>query len=68
MDRLRVLAIEEDDYGCEELPEGAEPMVNVTVEGGGETQCIRMPYGQTKMMRPGDAVRLTAEGMLENLG
>ena len=43
-------------------------MVNVTVEGGGETQCIRMPYGQTKMMRPGDAVRLTADGMLEKLG
>ena len=34
MERYRVVRIEEQMYGCEELPEGAEVCCDVTVEAG----------------------------------
>ena len=35
MERYRVVRIEEQMYGCEELPEGAEVCCDVTVRGSG---------------------------------
>ena len=38
MERCRVLRIEEQMYGCEELPEGAEVCCDVTVEAADGTR------------------------------
>lgn len=37
MERYRVVRIEEQMYGCEELPEGAEVCCDVTVEAADGT-------------------------------
>ena len=55
MERYRVVRIEEQMYGCEELPEGAEICCDVTVEAADGT-------------RPEDPVlprRLTRQGIDE---
>ena len=38
MERYRVVRIEEQMYGCEELPEGAEVCCDVTVEAADGTR------------------------------
>lgn len=40
MERYRVVRIEEQMYGCEELPEGAEVYCDVTVEAADGTRKI----------------------------
>ena len=42
MERYRVVRLEEQMYGCEELPEGAEVCCDVTVEAADGTRKIRI--------------------------
>ena len=57
--RWTVRELLDDDYGCEELPPGAEPMTAAYLTGpSGETRCIRLPYRLTRTWHPGDWVCL----------
>ena len=42
MPEYRVLRIDEQLYGCEELPEGAEVCCDVTIEAAGGILCCAM--------------------------
>ena len=57
-----ILDLSEDDYGCEELPEGAEPMAVARLRAeDGTVRWLRVPMGDLKRrgLRPG--VRVTVE-------
>ena len=53
---LTVRDILDDDYGCEELPLGAEPMVTVILTDDPADS-------QTRTWRPGDRIMLGADGV-----
>ena len=54
----------DDDYGCEELPLGAEPMVTVILtDDHGAERSLRLADSQTRTWRPGDRIMLGADGV-----
>ena len=56
---LTVREILDDDYGCEELPEGAEPMVTVILmDARGEDRYLHLADSLTRQWRPGDRIVL----------
>ena len=61
---LTVRDILDDDYGCEELPEGAVPMVTVILtDDRGTDRQLRLADSQTRAWRPGDRIVLGADGV-----
>lgn len=61
---LTVRDILDDDYGCEELPLGAEPMVTVILtDDHGEERSLHLADSQTRTWRPGDRIMLGADGV-----
>ena len=61
---LTVRDILDDDYGCEELPEGAEPMVSVILtDSHGTDRQMRLADSLTRTWRPGDRIVLGADGV-----
>ena len=68
MERCRVLRIEEQMYGCEELPAGQPVLCDVTLaDAAGKTRIL--PYPDKELTRlgidEGDAVALAADGTLK---
>ena len=58
---LTVRDILDDDYGCEELPLGAEPMVTVILtDDHGAERSLRLADSQTRTWRPGYRIMLGA--------
>ena len=65
---LKIKRIMEDDFGCEELPEGAEIQVLVLLcDAEGNEQTVRMSdrLAQERDLKPGDPVFFCADGTLE---
>ena len=61
---LTVRDILDDDYGCEELPRGAEPMVTVILtDDHGTERVLRLADSQTRAGRPGDRIALGVDGV-----
>ena len=67
MPEYRVLRIEEQMYGCEELPAGQPVLCDVTLTDAAGNTCI-LPYPDNELTRlgidEGDAVCLLADGSL----
>lgn len=71
MPEYRVRSIEEQLYGCEELPEGQPVLCDVTLEdAAGGT--LLLPYPDKELLGlgidQGDTVCLTPEGTLQKVG
>ena len=67
MPEYRVLRIDEQLYGCEELPAGQPVLCDVTLEdAAGQTRIL--PYPDRELTRlginEGDVVCLSADGLL----
>ena len=64
----RVLRIEEQMYGCEELPAGQPVLCDVVLEGT-DGACHTLPYPDKELTRlgidEGSMVVLTADGTLK---
>ena len=61
---LTVRDILDDDYGCKELPLGAEPMVTVILtDDHGAERSLRLADSQTRTWRPGDRITLGEDGV-----
>lgn len=63
----RIIRIEEDDYGCEELPEGQEPQVRVILEDADGSQTALKAADRILRERgidEGDLVTVDADGTL----
>lgn len=59
--QYKILKIYEDDYGCEGVPEGQEPMCSVLVQdANGEERWIKLPdaYLTEKHLDEGDTAEL----------
>ena len=64
MERCRVLRIEEQMYGCEELPEGAEVCCDVTVEAAdGTRKTLSCPDAALIRQGIGEGDRVLWDGM-----
>ena len=67
MPEYRVLRIEEQMYGCEELPAGQPVLCDVTLTDAAGNTCI-LPYPDKELtclgIDEGDAVCLLADGSL----
>ena len=64
MERCRVLRIEEQMYGCEELPEGAEVCCDVTVEAAdGTRKTLSCPDAELTRQGIGEGDRVLWDGM-----
>ena len=71
METFQVLRIEEQMYGCEELPAGQPVLCDVTLQdAAGSTRLL--PYPDKELTRlgidEGDTVALRPDGTLEKLG
>ena len=71
METFHVLRIEEQMYGCEELPAGQPVLCDVTLQdAAGITRLL--PYPDKELTRlgidEGDTVALQPDGTLEKLG
>ena len=68
MPEYRVLRIEEQMYGCEELPAGQPVLCDVVLEGT-DGACCALPYPDKELTRlgidEGSMVVLTADGTLK---
>ena len=64
----RILRIEEQMYGCEELPAGQPVLCDVVLEGT-DGACCTLPYPDKELTRlgidEGSTVVLTADGTLK---
>lgn len=64
----RVLRIDEQMYGCEELPAGQPVLCDVLLEDAAGNRCT-LPYPDKELTRlgidEGDTVTLTADGALK---
>lgn len=61
----KVIRIEENDYGCEELPEGEEVKVRVTLDDGkGQQRMLLVSdnYLYRQKIDVGSAVQLSSDG------
>ena len=70
MERCRVLRIEEQMYGCEELPAGQPVLCDVTLtDAAGATRIL--PYPDKELTRlgidEGDTVCLLPDGTLQKI-
>ncbi len=66
----RIVRIEEDDYGCEELPEGQEPQVRVILEDAEGSQTALKASDRLLRERgidEGDLVTVDTEGELQKV-
>ena len=71
METFQVLRIEEQMYGCEELPAGQPVLCDMTLQdAAGNTRLL--PYPDKELIRlsidEGDTVALRLDGTLEKLG
>ena len=65
MEEYRVLRIDEEDYGCEELPEGRQPACEVLLEspsGQKKTCALPDPLLRQRQIAEGDRVFLGPDG------
>ena len=68
MERYRVVRIEEQMYGCEELPEGAEVCCDVTVEpADGTRKTLSCPDAELTRQRRGRHRALGRHGPAQSL-
>ena len=70
MERYCVVRIEEQMYGCEELPEGAEVCCDVTVEAAdGTRKTLSCPDAELTRqgIDEGDTVCLLPDGTLQKI-
>lgn len=66
---LTIADIWDGEYGCEELPEGAEPMVTLYLtDAQGRTRTVRLPDRLTRGWRTGDRVTLAPDGSIRKTG
>ena len=65
----RVVRIEEQMYGCEELPEDAPLLCEILLEGPGSRRVVTCPDAllTQRGIQEGDAVQLLADGTLQKL-
>ena len=66
---LTIEDIWDDEYGCEELPEGTEPMVTLRLtDAQGKTRTVRLPDRLTCGWQTGDRVTLAPDGSVHKIG
>ena len=58
---IRVVAIREGDYGCEERPEGAPLMCNIEIDRDGEKMYFNIPDKTADELGLVERAEITAE-------
>ena len=69
MECYRVVRLEEQMYGCEELSEDAPLLCEILLEGPGGRRVVTCPDAllTQRGIQEGDAVQLLADGTLQKL-